>query len=46
VLFALGIILGEIRGGEKYLDRLEALVGRHLKPKKPGRKSILRISPN
>jgi putative transposase len=33
---------GRPLGDESFLDRLETLIGRHLKPKKPGRKSVLR----
>ena len=37
---------GRPLGDETFLDRLETLVGRQLKPQKPGRKSILRKLPN
>ena len=36
---------GRPLGDETFLDRLETLVGRQLKPQKPGRKSILRKLP-
>ncbi len=36
---------GRPLGDETFLDRLETLVGRPLKPKPPGRKSILRKLP-